>query len=60
MCLKILKPWLKGKVLIDFGDPKKKCGDPKKGRDPQFENRWCKVLGKVSVLVWLAIRLMSS
>jgi hypothetical protein len=40
MCLKILKPWLKGKVLIDFGDPKKKCGDPKKGRDPQFENRW--------------------
>ncbi len=31
-------------ILIDFGDPKGAFGDPKKGRDPQFEKRCIKRL----------------
>ena len=26
-------------ILAGFGDPEETFGDPKKGRDPQFENR---------------------
>ncbi len=26
-------------ILVDFGNPKEAFGDPKKGRDPQFEKR---------------------
>ena len=26
-------------IQVDFGDPREAFGDPKKGRDPQFENR---------------------
>jgi hypothetical protein len=26
-------------ILVDFGDPKGTFGDPKNGRDPQFEKR---------------------
>jgi hypothetical protein len=29
-------------MLVDFGDPKKSLGNPKKGCDTQFENRWPK------------------
>jgi hypothetical protein len=28
-----------GKTKVKFGDPLKIFGDPKKGRDPWFENR---------------------
>ncbi len=31
-------------IPVDFGDPKKRSCDPEKGCDPQFENRWYKVL----------------
>ncbi len=43
--IKMIKICLRGKIQVDknnweeFGDPKKIFGDPKKGRDPQFENR---------------------
>ncbi len=30
--------------LVNFGDPKNKSRNPKKGRDPQFENRWLNVI----------------
>ncbi len=26
-------------IMVDFGDPKGTFGDPKKGRNPQFEKR---------------------
>ena len=34
--------WMYGKmtILVDFGDPQIIFGDPKNGRDPQFENCW--------------------
>ncbi len=38
-------------ILVDFDDPTETFGDPKKGRDPQFENRWTK--GCVRETFWL-------
>ncbi len=37
-------------ILVEFGEPKGIFGDPKKGRDPQFENGCIKGLRETSII----------
>ncbi len=37
-------------IILRFGDPQKIFGDPKKGRDPQFENHCVNPLMTIPVI----------
>jgi hypothetical protein len=40
-------------ILVDFGNPKGTFGDPKKGRNPQFEKRWFNQSITLSVILFI-------